>query len=106
MKQKLKDLSTDELKAQSGAISQTVAGVARKVQGADKKFAKVENIRAEKSSLMSDARDKSRRNNAKQENNNLTQAVADATSKGLMQFTFNGKTWYRKRKNSNSWYSD
>ena len=102
-KQKLFELSTEELKAQSGAISVTAAGPARTVKGADKKFEKVQKIRGEKQALLNELREKSRKADNQEETKKVVSSAADAIKENKLSFISEGKLYYRGNTKSNSW---
>ena len=102
-KQKLFEFSTEELKAQSGAISVTAAGPARSVKGADKKFEKVQKIRGEKQALLNELREKSRKADNQEETKKVVSSAADAIKENKLSFISEGKLYYRGNTKSNSW---
>lgn len=68
-------------------------------QGADK-IASAENAI---DSNMKTLRNTSSKNRRAQENRSLSDALSGAISRGDLSVTFNGKEYYRTRKNSNTW---
>ena len=101
----LKELNTQALDAQASNISQTVAGVARRVSGAEKAQEKVSKIRGKKADLLNKAQQKSNKNNKAQESKDLISAINSAMNSNALSFTFNGKTYTRKTTRSSSWTS-
>lgn len=101
----LKDLNTQALKAQASNISQTVAGVAKRVSGSEKAQEKVSKIRGMKSDLIIKAKQKSDANNKSKESRDLTSAIKEAIDNKSLSFTYNGKTYTRKTTRSSSWIS-
>lgn len=71
----------------------------RASQGADK-IASAENSI---SSHMKELRKTSSKNTKAQETKSLSDALSGAISRGDLSVTFNGKEYYRTRKNSNTW---
>jgi len=102
-KQKLFELTTEQLKAQAKAISVTVAGPARKVSGSDTAFDKVQKIRGKIKELLDTIRAKNNTNVQKQEMKDFTTAATEAMNNNKLAFVYDGKVYYRGNIKSSSW---
>ena len=102
-KQKLFELTTEQLKAQAKAISVTVAGPARKVSGSDTAFDKVQKIRGKIKELLDTLRAKNNANVQKQEMKDFTSAATEAMNNNKLAFVYDGKVYYRGNTKSSSW---
>lgn len=101
----LHKLTEEQLRAEAKAVNPYTSGPARFNKGqvsknADIAVQKRQNVKNHMESLNK----KSKENARAKSDRDLTSAIITATASGKMEFTFNGKTYYKKRKNSTSWY--
>lgn len=104
--EKLHELTTAQLKAESKSISPYSMGVgparfdANKMRKANDKAVKA---KSETDSHMNSLREAQRQKAAKAETQNLTGALGAAQKSGSLEATYNGKTYFRTSKSSGTW---
>ena len=101
---KLHGLTTEQLKSQTKVANPYVSGPARfnqkQVQkAADNTAQKRQNV----NSFMKDVQKKSTANKKAAETKSLSSVLGSAMDRGELEVTFDGKTYYRARKNSKTW---
>lgn len=101
---KLHELTTEQLKAQTKVANPYVSGPARFNQNqvqkaADNTAQKRQNV----NSFMKDVQKKSTANKKAAETKSLSSVLGSAMDRGALEVTFEGKTYYRARKNSKTW---
>lgn len=100
----LHGLTTEQLKSQTKVANPYVSGPARfnqkQVQkAADNTAQKRQNV----NSFMKDVQKKSTANKKAAETKSLSSVLGSAMDRGTLEVTFEGKTYYRARKNSKTW---
>lgn len=98
---KLHELTTEQLKSQTEVANPYVSGPARFNQNqvqkaADNTAQKRQNV----NSFMKDVQKKSTANKKASETKSLSSVLGSAMDRGALEVTFDGKTYYRARKNS------
>lgn len=101
----LAKLSTDALKDAAKAVNPYASGPARltTAQKTGSAADKAAESRGKVDSYMQKLRQESAQNKRGAENRSLAAALGDATKRGELEVSVNGKTYRRKRKNSNTW---
>lgn len=102
--EKLHSLTMEQLKSQTKVANPYVSGPARFNENqvrkaADATVAKRQNV----NSFMKDVQKKSTANKKAAETKSLSATLSAAMESGSLEVSFNGKTYYRKRKNSSTW---
>ncbi len=101
-KEKVYELSSDELKARSQYIDFYTAGPARSTN-TSKNLDKAISKSAEHESYMKTLRDKSAKNTKAEREAKKITAFKEASSTGALETTIDGKTYFRTNKKSNTW---
>ena len=101
----LHTLTENQLRAESKAVSPYTSGVARfnKTQ-VERNAETAATARAKTNNFMKNLQNKSAEITKKTESANLATALSNASKAGQLEVKVGNKTYYRKRKNSSSWY--